>query len=349
VTCCTAWIVAASFIPNLWGPPLGGPNRLTAFAKASALKKPDPTAAQSAPLERARADFDAGRYEEAVRALEPVANGNSPDPAASYWLGRARLERHDYHGAVDALKRAVTLAPTNAEYRRWLARAAAEIADREHSFTMARRVRQELEQAVRLDPSSLAIRRDLMGFYLEAPWLVGGGDGKARTQIDAIAALDPVAGHLARAAYWRHKNDGGRARAEYEAVFKARPTMMAPYLEAAEFYERADDAAGLRTAIDYAQKIDSDEPQLLYFRGVLGILTNTDFDKTEKTLVTYLDRVPPRSDRPGPAATHEWLGRLYELGGRPEQAMTEFRKALALQSDRDSARLRLRRLEQRKK
>ena len=63
----------------------------------------------------------------------------------------------------------------------------------------------------------------------------------------------------------------------------------------------------------------------------------------------YNGGVPPRSDRPPPAATHEWLGRLYEALDRPDQAMVEYRKALALQADRDSARDRLRRLEQRKK
>jgi tetratricopeptide (TPR) repeat protein len=300
-------------------------------------------------IARARADFDAGRYTEAARLLEPFTTTTSRDAIAWYWLGRARLEERDYHRAADALTRAVNLSPGNADYRRWLARAQAEIADREHSFTMARRVRQELEQAVRLAPASAPVRRDLMGFYLEAPWLIGGGDGKAKAQVEAIAALDPVAGHLARAAYWRHKNDGVRARAEYQAVFKATPSTIHPYLEAAEFYERADDAPGLRTAIEHAQRIDAGEPQLLYFRGALAVLTMTDLASAEQMLRTYLNRVPPRSDRPGAAATHEWLGRLYEVLARPEQAAAEFTKALSLQSDRDSARLRLRRLEQRRK
>ena len=305
-------------------------------------------AQQSDVIDRARSDFDAGRYEQAAAVLEPVTAANTDDATAYYWLGRVRLEAREYHRAVDVLTRAVNLRPDNVEYRRWLARAQAEIADREHSFTMARRVRQELEQAVRLDPSNLAVRRDLMGFYLEAPWIVGGGEGKAKGQIEAIAALDPIAGHLARAAYWRHKNDAARARTEYEAVLKAAPSTISPYLEAAEFYERADDAVGLRAAVEHVQTIDSEAPELLYFRAALHILEKTDLDKAEEALQAYLERVPPRSDRPGRAATHEWLGRLYEALGRPEQAMSEFRKALEPQSDRDSARLRLRRLEQRR-
>jgi len=311
------------------------------------LASPQGTSAgQSEAIARARADFDAGRYAQAARVLEPVATPDTRDATIFYWLGRARLEERDYRRAVEGLSRAVNLSPDNAEYRRWLARAHAEIADRERSFTMARRVRQELEQAVRLDPANLAVRRDLMGFYLEAPWLLGGGDGKAKAQSDAIAALDPIAGHLARAAYWRHKNDGARARIEYEAVLQAAPSTISPYLEAAEFYERADDAAGLKKAIEAAQTIDPGEPQLMYFRGAHAVLTRTGLDKAEHELLGYLDRVPPRSDRPPPAAAREWLGRLYEALNRPDQAMGEYRKALALQADRGSARSRLRRLEQ---
>jgi tetratricopeptide (TPR) repeat protein len=76
------------------------------------------------------------------------------------------------------------------------------------------------------------------------------------------------------------------------------------------------------------------------------VLTRMGLDKAEHELLGYLDRVPPRSDRPPPAAVHEWLGRLYEALNRSDQAMVEYRKALALQTDRNSARDRLRRLAQ---
>jgi tetratricopeptide (TPR) repeat protein len=303
--------------------------------------------AQSDVIERARTAFDAGRYSEAAQLLEPLAGPNTLDAPASYWFGRAKLEEHDYRGAVDAFARAVNITPNDAEYRRWLARAQAEIADRERSFTMARRVRQQLEQAARLDPSNVAVHRDLMGFYLEAPWLIGGGEGKAKAQIEAIAALDPVAGHLARAAYWRHKNDRVRAKAEYEAALASSPPTITPYLEAAEFYERVDDAPALRAVIERAEKINADEPQLLFFRGALKTLEKADLPGAEEALRTYLNRVPPRSDRPSAAATHEWLGRLYEALGHLDRAIAEFKNALTQQSDRDSARDRLRRLEQR--
>ena len=42
-------------------------------------------------------------------------------------------------------------------------------------------------------------RRALAEFYAEAPWIVGGSEDGAKQQVDAIAAMDPVQGHLARA------------------------------------------------------------------------------------------------------------------------------------------------------
>jgi len=187
-----------------------------------------------------------------------------------------------------------------------------------------------------------------MGFYLEAPWLMGGSDSKAWSQTVAIAAIDPVGGHLARATYWSHKDDSNRASVEYEAVVRAGAREVGPYLEAAQFYERTKNVAGLRASIDLAAKTDGDEPQLMYFRGVLAVLSGVGVPDAERALSAYA-KIPRRSDHPTPSAARDWLGQVYEALGRPDLAATEFRKALALDPNRKSARERLRRLEQREK
>src|SRR4030095_7650407 len=122
--------------------------------------------------------------------------------------------------------------------------------NRKSSLSLAIRVRRQFEEAVRLDPMNVSARRDLLEFYLEAPRLLGGGDDKARRQVAAITALDPVAGHLASARLARHRGDTARAEAEYRAVFEAKPADVEPYFEAAEYYEARNDADGLRAAAD---------------------------------------------------------------------------------------------------
>ena len=268
-------------------------------------------------------EFEAGRYAAAAAVLESATEGGSRDGAAYYWLGRARYEQLSYGKAIDAFARAVGLSPDTSEYHRWLGRAEGEEADRTHSFLLARRVRQEFEQAVRLDGSNVAARRDLMEFYLEAPRLIGGGDDKAWSQADAIAAISPVDGRLARAAYWAQKRDYTRASAEYSVVVSSTAERIDGCVEAAGFYEKTADAAGLRPVVDRLAHIDPTGWPVAYFRGVLGVLTGVDLADAATSLRTYLDRVAPRSDRPSPAAVHEWLGRLEEARHRSDLAETE--------------------------
>jgi tetratricopeptide (TPR) repeat protein len=302
-------------------------------------------------VDRARNAFETGRYEEAATALDSVVAAEPSNDQALYWLGRARFELRDYSRAADALKRAAERVSGNSEYHRWLGRAIGEQADRERSFSLARQVRKEFEEAVRLAPSSIPARRDLLEFYVEAPWVLGGGAEKAWSQAEAISAIDPAAGHLARAVCFAHRKDAdnqAKASAEYAAALRAAPAQIGAYLEAAEYYEKRKDPAGLREAVAGAARADSNGPELAYFRGILDVMTGVTGDggEAERLLKTYLRSVPPRSDRPSHAAAHEWLGRLYESTGRPGQAADEYREALRLDPKREGARSRLQRLGQ---
>lgn len=300
-------------------------------------------------VERAHGQFEAGRYNDAAAGLQSIVAAEPENAEAYYWLGRARFELRDYVRAGEALKRATELAPKDSEYHRWLGRAYGERADREHSFTLARRVRQQFEEAVSLAPSNIAARRDLLSFYIEAPRILGGGGDKAWNQAAAISAIDPVAGHLARAVWWVHRNDAeglAQARTEYEAVLAATPRQTGPYAEAAEYYEKRKDVAGLQQAVDGAARVDPNAPELAYFRGVLGALSGVKVGEAETSLKTYLTVIPPRSDRPSHSSAHEWLGRLYESTGRRVLAADEYHEALRLEPNRQSARDSLRRLGQ---
>jgi Flp pilus assembly protein TadD len=293
-----------------------------------------------ATIEQARRLFADGRYGESAKALATVETPSAP---VLFWLGRTQFELHDYPAAIQTLERGVALAPDDAEMHRWLGRAYGEEANRKSSLSLAIRVRRQFEEAVRLDPMNLGARRDLLEFYLEAPRLLGGGDDKARRQVAAITAVDPVAGHLASARLARDHGDAARVNAEYRAVFDARPADVEPYIEAAEYYEARNDAEGLRAAADGVAGVAPNDPRLSYILGVLRVIEGGAFASAETSLKAYL-MVPPRSDRPGPASTHEWLGRLYEESGALVRAAAEYRTALALEPGRKFAKESLRRL-----
>jgi len=315
------------------------------LAVSAAAAAPQSTGA----VERARRQFEEGHYEESARTLESAVSESPQDDAVYYGLGRARFELRDYTGAIEALKHAAELRAQNSEYHRWLGRAYGEQADRERSFSLARHVRDQFEEAVRLDPSNIAARRDLLEFYLDAPRILGGGREKGWSQAAAIAVIDPVAGHLARAVCWARQGKGegtSGATSEYKAVLDAKPRQVEPYLEAAVFYEKQKDPAGLRAAVEGADAVKLSAPELAYFRGVLNVIAGRKSEDAEASLKMYLSAVPPRSDRPSHASAHEWLGRLYESLGQPALAAAEYRNALALDPRRESARQSLRRLGQ---
>jgi tetratricopeptide (TPR) repeat protein len=286
-------------------------------------------------LGRARKQFDKGGYANAVATLEAI-DGAARDASTWFWIGRAAFELADFSLAIRAFERTVALMPNDAEFHRWLGRAYGEQADRDRSLFLARKVRQQFEAAVRLDPSSVDAHRDLLQFYLQAPRLLGGSDDNARKEIAALARLDAAAGHLARAAYAVRHQKLDAAAAEYRAALAAHPATAAQCFEAADFFAERRDAAGLRAALEAAAALSPGEPALLYFRGVLDIVGGGSAADAAASLDAYL-ATPARSDRPAHALAHEWLGRAYERSGRPAEAIAEYRKALAADPGRRSA------------
>ncbi len=295
-----------------------------------------------AAIDRAVRDFEAGRYQDAVAVLKDASTLDT-DPGALFWLGRAEFELHEYPAAIQALERSIALAPDDSEAHRWLGRAYGEEADRRRSWSLARKVRQHFETAVRLAARSVAAHRDLLQFYLDAPWVLGGTDDNARRQVTEITQLDPIAGRLARATYASHHGNVSGAAAEYRAVIAAQPATAAAYFEAADFFEGQRDPDGLRVAIDGAATVAHDDRRLSYYRAALDIMSGDDLSRAGSLMHTYL-AAPACSEWPSFASAHQWLGLWHERQGRVADAVAEYRAALALDPGRKSAIASLKRL-----
>ena len=299
----------------------------------------------AAPIQAAQRQFHAGNYTAAIATLQPAASRDASNPEAYYWLGRSYYELRDYDNAIAQLGRAVALDARNSIYHQWLGRAYGGKADRERSFFLARKVKKEFQQAVSLNPSNLAARRDLAEFCVDAPWIVGGSKDEALQQVNAIAAIDPVEGHLARAIYFQEGlKRPDQAENEYREVLAAKPNRIEPYLEAADFYRSQGKAAEVSTAIQAAALVSPGDARLPFYRGVAGVLAHADLANAEQDLKSYLASTPERSNWPPHAAGREWLGRLYEAQGKRGEAAEQYRAALQLDPQRKEARARLERL-----
>jgi tetratricopeptide (TPR) repeat protein len=319
------------------------PDRGAAAAAELASWSPSDAAAM---LQTAQRQFNAGNYSGAISTLQAAISLSSSNAEAYYWLGRSYYEIRDYDNAITAAEKSVALDAKNSAYHDWLGRIYGGKADRDRSFSYARKVKKEFEEAVQLNPSNIVARRDLEEYMVQAPWVVGGNKDEAAKQIDAIAALDPVEGHLARAVYdLEGSKKADLAEKEYREVLAAKPAKIDPYFEVIAFFQKQNKPADMLVAIQAAAQVSPNDPRLAYARGVASVLANNNLADAEKNLKSYLASTPDRSDWPSHAAAREWLGRLYELQGKRSEAGEQYRAALQLDPGSKEAKSRLENLE----
>jgi tetratricopeptide (TPR) repeat protein len=298
----------------------------------------------SGAIQTAQRQFNSGNYTAAIKTLQSLGQA-SANAEAQYWIGRCYYELRDYDNAISAAEKAVELDPKNSVYHQWLGTIYGGKADRDRSFSYARKVKKEFEEAVRLNPSNVEARRDLEQYDMEAPWVVGGSKDEAREQVTAIEAIDPVEGHLAHGAYELNAKRPELAEKEYRAVLAAKPKRVEPYLDVIRFFIHENKPADVEAAIQAAAQVSPNDPRLGYYRGASRVLAGTELPRGEEYLKSYLASSPDRSDWPSHAGAREWLGRLYEAEGKRAEAAEQYRAALQLDPGQKEAKSRLEKLE----
>lgn len=288
---------------------------------------------------------DSGDYRGAISVLQSAVSQNPSDAAAFYWLGRAFYELRDYDNAIAAEEKAIALSTKNSVYHDWLGRAYGGKADKERSFLIAKKVKAEFENAVKLDPSNIDARRDLEEYCIDAPWIAGGSKDEAQQQADAIAVADPVEGHVARAVFDNEElKKPALAEAEYRQVLAAKSADIDVYLQAANFFINENKGSDVATALSAAAAVQPNDPRLAYYRGVVAVMTGGNSASAEVDLKSYIASTPSRSSWPSHAAARDWLGRLYQSQGNTAAAAEQFRAALQLNPGDKDARDRLNKL-----
>jgi len=311
---------------------------LAAFVTAS----PSPRVSAEQPpidaaglVQAAQHEFELGNYLVAIRSLLAVTAQNYSNAEVFFWLGRSYYELRDYDNAVIHAEKAVSLDSGNSLYHQWLGRAYGSKADRDKSFFLAKKVKRELVEAVRLNPSNIEARIDLEDFCMNAPWIVGGSRDEARDQAEAIFALDPIQGHVARGKFFMDAmKRPDLAEKEFQQIVAAKSTQIEPYLEAIAFFEKQHNLPEMEAAIRSAAQAHQNDPRVAYFQAVQWVLSGVEPPRAEEYLKSYLASTPERSDWPAHAAAREWLGRLYESQGRRADAIEQYRASLQLEPGR---------------
>ncbi len=273
-----------------------------------------------------------GHVDDAIASLQHKIS-NSPNDAESFnLLCRAYYSLSDWDKSVSQCEKAVALDPGNAHYHWWLGRSYGEKAERSGLLTAARlakKVRNEFETAVRLDPNDVEARVDLAEFYMEAPAIMGGGRDKAEAQAQQLAGRDLVKAGWLKGRLAEKYKDHVAAENEYRAAIQASHGAAGAWLNLASFYRRVSRLDAMEDAIAHASSAPVHQPQILIECAQMLLRSNRNLPQATELLRRYLTSSPNVEAAPAFQA-HYLLGTALEQQGNKSAAALEYRASLSL-------------------
>ena len=264
------------------------------------------SAADGASTADARRLLDAGKFEQARAALEPIVAAEPKNAEAVCYLGWAELRLNQPEQAVTTLERAVALDGTRSLYFQVLGDACGQMTQQASFFAKpgwARKCLTAYSKAVALDPDNLDARAARMGYYWHAPAIAGGGMDKAYAEAGEIRRRDAVRGAQALADLYVSDKKFAEAFAAVDELITKNPENM----------------------------------PARYQLGRLCAITGQQLDRGAAALQAYL-QYQPQGKEPGIAPAHWRLGMIQEKRGDPAAARAEYEAALQLAPDFAAAR-----------
>jgi tetratricopeptide (TPR) repeat protein len=202
-------------------------------------------------LVAANAALQAG---EADKALELINSLPQPVGAEAHNLTcRVRYTLEQWDAAIHECEQAVQLDGQNSNDHLWLGRALGEKADRASflsAYSLAKRVRAEFEEAVKLNPRNAEALADLGEFYKDAPGAVGGGIDKAEGIAAQLDKVDPARAHALRGQIAVSRKDYDTAEREFKQAIAAGPHPALQWAALAGFYRKRERWTDMDSAIN---------------------------------------------------------------------------------------------------
>lgn len=252
---------------------------------------------------------------------------------------KAAIAHNDSDKAASLLEQEIKQHPKNAEAHYLLGSAYGDQAQKASMFakaSLASKVKDEFETAVKLDPNLLDARTGLMQFYVMAPGIMGGSFDKAFEQANEIAKRDPLRGHRSRAYIYTHQDKKDLARAEYLAEVKEQPNSARAHLDVGVLYLTEKNWAAAESEYETALKLEPGNMQALFRIGQLAAQSGANLPRGEEMLRKYLTYKPKEDELPTYRA-HYWLGVIYEKEGKKAEAKASYARALELNASQKDA------------
>jgi tetratricopeptide (TPR) repeat protein len=250
--------------------------------------------------------------------------------------GRAATAKRDFDQAAKLFEQAIAANPKNADAHYRLGEVYGVQAQQASLFkqaSLAKKVKNEFEAAVALDPNHLDARAALIEFYTIAPGFLGGSEEKALVQAAEIKKRDALEGHRAYARIYVRQKKLDLARKELVDAVREQPNSAPAHHSLAMFLMTGDkNYAGSLHEFEMALKLDPNFMPARLRIGQHAVLSGGDYARGEAEVRKYLTYTP-KDDEPPIAAAWYWLGMLQEKQGRKADAKASFANALKLMPD----------------
>lgn len=290
-------------------------------------------------IEQARAALQSGEADKALALLDKL-DGN----AEAYNLKcRVEYTLEQWERAANNCEQAVKLDEQSSNNHLWLGRALGERASRASflsAYSLAKRVRAEFEEAVRLNPRNVEALAALGEFYYSAPGVVGGGIDKAENVAAQLERIDPARAHELRGHISVQRKDYGTAEREFKQAITVSAHPALQWMTLASFYRGQERWTEMESAMhggETAAVRDKHAGVALFNGASLLRSTHRDGARAAKMLEEYLGGKDRTEEGPSFVAL-TWLAELKKELGDPEAASREQAAALALAHEYKPAR-----------
>ncbi|NOX90375.1 MAG: tetratricopeptide repeat protein [Calditrichaeota bacterium] len=241
-------------------------------------------------LDRAVELFNRGRLNQADSILKDLESNDKNNPEVYYYLGCVALKKDRFEEAIDYLNKAIALKGIEAKYYEMLGEALglkAQNAGMIKGAVLLGKVKSAFQQALELNPESLAAREGLFMIYLFAPGIVGGNEKMAMKLLNEIKMKNSAHGHLAQGMVYMKENKISEVETEFEKAaregaddWEIQMRVGRFFLErkvfdkALEFFDnyielKPDDPAGYQAKGEACFKMENPDEALTWFNMAL--------------------------------------------------------------------------------
>ena len=256
------------------------------------------SAFQNNDLQKAKQFLEDNKLEEAKAILEEIIDDDDKNHEAYFNLGKTYMRLKDPEEATENFEEAVDLQDKNADYHFWLGQAIAMDAQNSNVISqamMASDILKEFERTIDLDPKHIPGLMGVIGFYTNAPGIMGGDIEKAERHAKELVKLDEMRGRtsLAQIYFKQEKMDSAEIQISI--------------LE--EKFKNDRSLGNIYNSLGY------------YYLGE---------DNVEKAIEAFEKQVKVN---PESANSHDSLGDGYKAAGRRDDAIAQYKKALEINPD----------------